>query len=131
MSRIREKIEKLEFIENVLLVEKFGDNIYDFDLTDTFQTGVVDRLMKARELGIPYAVILKGIVAGPGWDKYGNGAWHPLRRGIITTYDIATPDNDREQEEKNIYAFVRGEQDKIISCKDGVPLLSQLGKRKR
>lgn len=127
MSSIRERIEKLEWIENSILVRKFGSNIHDIDLGETIETGVVNRLMGARELGVDYAVVVRGVIA-VSWDKYGDRRWNPLR-GVITTFDIATDDNDREQEEKNIYAFLAGDQDTIEKCKNGVKPLSQVGRR--
>ena len=55
---------------------------------------------------------------GKNWDKYGDGTWQP-KRAYIATDDIKTPDNDRMQEEKNIYDFLRGktiEKSKLDSC---------------
>ena len=106
--KITEKMIQLKFLRDYMLVKKYGHNIHDLDLTETIQTGVVDKLMMARELGIDYAVVLENVVPlGKNWDKYGDGTWQP-KRAYIATDDIQTPDNDRMQEEKNIYDFLRG-----------------------
>lgn len=49
-------------------------NVYGVDITESIQTGVVDRLMYARERDVEYAIVLDGIAPlGEGWDKYGDG----------------------------------------------------------
>lgn len=107
---IKEKIMELEFVRDYILVSKFGKNIHDVDLTESVKTGIADRLLMARELGIEYAVVIKGIVPiSVSWDRYGDGTWNP-KRSYISTEDIKTEDNNREQEEKNIYDFLRGKE---------------------
>ena len=59
---IKEKIMELEFVRNYILVSKFGNNIHDVDLLESIQTGIVNRLLIARELGIDYAVVIKGVI---------------------------------------------------------------------
>ena len=99
---IRQQLERLQFFKDQMLYNKFGSNIHDIDLNETIQTGIVDRLMKARELGIPYCVVFgHTIPSSRTWDKFGDG---------ISTEDIQTEDNDREQELKNIYDFLRGKK---------------------
>ena len=105
---IKEKIMELRFVRDYILVSKFGNNIHDVDLLESIQTGVVNRLLIARELGIDYAVVVEGIVPmSKILDKYGYGTWNP-NRSYISTEDIKTEDNNREQEERNIYDFLRG-----------------------
>ena len=105
---IKEKIMELKCVRDYILVSKFGNNIHDVDLLESIQTGVVNRLLIARELGIDYAVVVEGIVPmSKIWDKYGDGTWNPNRSYISTEY-IKTEDNNREQEERNIYDFLRG-----------------------
>ncbi len=105
---IREKIEQLKFVKDYLLVKKYGENIHDVDLTESIQTGVVERLMSARDLGINYAVVLGNVLPmSKSWDKYGDGTWKPVR-DYITTDDIATPDHNRDLEEQKIFDFLRG-----------------------
>lgn len=105
---IKEKIMELKCVRDYILVSKFGNNIHDVDLLESIQTGVVNRLLIARELGIDYAVVVEGIVPmSKIWDKYGDGTWNP-NRSYISTEDIKTEDNNREQEERNIYDFLRG-----------------------
>ena len=107
---IREKIDKLEFVKNQMLYRKYGSNIHDIDLNETIETGIVDRLMKARELKIPYCVVFGNVIpSGKTWDIYGDGTWNPSR-DYITTDDIKTEDGDLEQERKNIYDFLRGKK---------------------
>ena len=65
---IKEKIMELRFVRDYILVSKFGNNIHDVDLLESIQTGVVNRLLIARELGIDYAVVVEGIVP---MSKYG------------------------------------------------------------
>lgn len=122
--KIREKIMELEFIRDYILVSKFGNNIHYVDLAETIETGVVNRLMLARELGIDYAVVVSGIIPiGRDWDKYGDGTWKP-QRFYIATDDIKTQDNNRDQEERKIYDFLRGKPiekgdfDSIITTKE-------------
>ena len=112
-------ISKSRIIRDDVLIRKYGSNIHDIDLKETIKTGIEDKLMKARELGVPYCVIFGHVVpTTPRWDPYGNGDWNPPRE-YITTDDIATEDNDREQEKENIYSFLRGEvkKDKINRTK--------------
>lgn len=105
---IKEKIMELEFVRDYILVSKFGNSIHDVDLTETVKTGIVDRLLMARELGIDYAVVVKGVIPmSKTWDIYGDGTWNP-NRSYISTQDIKTQDNNRDQEERNIYDFLRG-----------------------
>ena len=107
---IKEKIIELEFIKNCILVRKFGKNIHDVDLWETVQTGIVNRLLIARALDIDYAVVVSGVIpSGKSWDKYGDGTWNP-RRSYISTDDIKTDDYNKEQEERNIYDFLRGKE---------------------
>ena len=107
---IKEKIMELEFIRNCILVNKYGKNIHDVDIWETVQTGIVNRLLIARALEIDYAVIISGVIpSGRSWDKYGDGTWNP-KRTYISTDDIKTSDNDKEQEERNIYDFLRGKE---------------------
>ena len=107
---IRQQLERLQFFKDQMLYNKFGSNIHDIDLNETIQTGIVDRLMKARELGIPYCVVFgHTIPSSRTWDKFGDGTWNPPR-DYISTEDIQTEDNDREQEIKNIYDFLRGKK---------------------
>lgn len=113
---IKERIMKLEWVKNDVLVRKFGKNIHDMDFGETIKTGVEDRLMQARELNVPYCVVFGCLQpSGTSWDPYGNGDWNPPR-DYITTYDIATEENDREEERQNVYAFLRGE---ILEKKKG------------
>ena len=98
---IKERLMKIRAIRDDVLYKKYRGNIHDVDLTETVKTGITDRLMQARELDIPYCVVFGGVIpAGISWDPYGN----------ITTDDIATEDKNREKEEQNIYAFLRGEE---------------------
>ena len=106
---IREKLEKIQFIKDEILYRKYGKNIHDIDLTETIETGIVDRLMKARELNVPYCVVFGNVVPSGNWDKYGDGTWNPPR-DYVTTDDIKTEDRDFEQERKNIYDFLRGKK---------------------
>ena len=107
---IKERLMKIRAIRDDVLYKKYRGNIHDVDLTETVKTGITDRLMQARELDIPYCVVFGGVIpAGISWDPYGNGDWNPPRE-YITTDDIATEDKNREKEEQNIYAFLRGEE---------------------
>lgn len=119
---IRKQIEELEFIKNDILVKRFGNNIHDLDLTETVETGIVNRLLNARELGIDYAVVIGGVASAT--------ISNPLR-SVITTYDIATVNNDREQERKNIYAFLRGDIKSIKSVSEFEPYISKVGRAKK
>ena len=106
---IKDRLMKIDSIKNDVLYRKYKDNIHDIDLNESIKSGITDRLMDARELGIPYCVVFGHILpAGTSWDPYGNGDWNPPR-DYITTDDIATEDNNREKERENIYAFLRGE----------------------
>ena len=107
---LRQRLEKFRIIKDQMLYKRFGNNIHDIDLNETIQTGVVDRLMHARELNVPYCVVFGSVVPSvKTWDKFGDGTWNPPR-DYITTEDIKTEDNDREQELKNIYDFLRGKK---------------------
>ncbi len=107
---IKEKLMKIRAIRDDVLYRKYRGNIHDIDLTETIKTGITDRLMQARELDVPYCVVFGNVVpAGISWDPYGNGDWNPPR-DYITTDDIKTENNDRQQEEQNVYAFLRGEE---------------------
>ena len=66
--KITEKMIQLKFLRDYMLIKKYGYNIHDLDLTETIQTGVVDKLMMAHELGIDYAVVLENVVP---WKKLG------------------------------------------------------------
>ena len=115
LKRLKEKIMESEAVKDEIIYSKYGDNIHDIDLTETIKTGIVDRLMHARELGIPYCIVFGSTIpVNTKWDPYGNGVWNPPR-DYITTDDIAEEDNDREKELQNIYTFLRGE--KIIKTK--------------
>lgn len=118
---IREKIEKISGIENSILVRRFGTNIHDLDLRDSLEDGVVNKLIGARKMKIPYAVVIRGIASS----KMKN----PLRE-VITTYDIETENEDYEQEEKNIYAFLKGDKDSLVTKNEFEPLLSRVGKKR-
>ena len=110
MMGIKDKLMNVKAIKDQVLFEKYGANIHDIDLNETIKTGIVERLMKARGMGIPYCVVFGHVVpAGTSWDPYGNGDWNPPR-DYITTDDIAREDNNRELEEQNIYTFLRGEE---------------------
>ena len=109
------KVSKLvinnKFIQDMWLSKHYGSNIHDLGLDETIKTGIVDKLMGARELGVDYCVVFGGVVpGGSGWDPYGDGKWNPRRKDFITTQDIAREDNDRELERQNVYAFLRGEE---------------------
>ena len=106
---IKDRLMNISAIKNDVLYRKYKENIHDIDLNESIKTGITDRLMSARELGVPYCVVFGHVVpGGVSWDPYGNGDWNPPR-DYITTDDIATEDNDREKEKQNIYAFLRGE----------------------
>ena len=105
---IMDRLMRFDAVKDEVLYSRYGGNIHDIDLTETITTGITDRLMNARELGIPYCVVFGRIVPAGNWDKYGDGKWNPPR-DYITTDDIATEDNDREKERQNVYAFLRGE----------------------
>lgn len=115
LQELKEKKMKYELFKHTALVRKYGSNIHDIDLTESITTGVADRLIRARELGIPYCVILGRVVpVTPSWDPYENGNWNPPR-DYITTEDIAEENNDREKERQNVFTFLRGEE--IIKVK--------------
>lgn len=106
---IKDRLMNINAIKNKVLYRKYKENIHDIDLNESIQTGITDRLMGARELGVPYCVVFGHVVpSGISWDPYGNGDWNPPR-DYITTDDIATENNDREKEKQNIYTFLRGE----------------------
>ena len=114
---IKKKLEGIRFIKNYLIEKEFGDNIHDMGLNESIESGIVERLLNARKINIDYCVVFGNIVPmNSNWDKYGNGTWNPSR-DYITTNDIKTPDNDLEQEKKNIYAFLRGESLEIKNQK--------------
>ena len=107
---IKEKLMKIKTIRDHMLYRKYHGNIHDVDIIESVKKGIVDRLMHARELDIPYCVMIEGIIpTSTSWDPYGNGDWNPSR-GYITTDDIAEEDKNREKEKQNIYAFLRGEE---------------------
>lgn len=108
---LKEKIREIGFIQDAYLIREFGSsNIHDMDLRDTIEEGVVKRLLKARELGVKYAVVLGNVIPiSKSWDPYGDGEWNPVRK-YITTEDIKDPNNDREREKQNIYDFLRGKK---------------------
>ncbi len=107
---LKDRINRIPFVEEMTLGKKYGSNIHDMGLNESIEKDLVERLMKAREMGIPYCVVFGGITPmTKTWDQYGDGTWNPPRR-YITTDDIATEDNDLDKERENIYAFLRGEQ---------------------
>ena len=106
---LKDRLMNFEFFKDEVLYKKYGKNIHDMGIDESIQTGIVEKLLNARELGVPYCVVFGGLTpVNTKWDPYGNGDWKPPR-DYIATDDIATEDNDREQERKNIYAFLRGE----------------------
>ena len=116
---LRDKLMKINFIKNSFLSEKYGNNIHDIGLNENIEEGIVQRLMNARELNIPYCVIFGRVMPmGKTWDPYGNGEWNPPR-DFITTEDIATDDKDSELERQNIYAFLRGEKIAKVKKEEG------------
>ncbi len=79
-------------------------------LNETIKSGIVDPLMKARREGRRYCVDFGSVIPmSKIWDIYGDGTWNPPR-SYITTIDIATPDNNFEEEERRIYDFLRGKK---------------------
>lgn len=107
---IKNLIFKNRFLQDMWLSKNYGSNIHDLGLDETIKTGITDKLIGARELGVDYCVVFEGVVpGGSSWDPYGDGKWNP-KRGFITTQDIAREDNDRELERQNVYAFLRGEE---------------------
>ena len=110
LKHIKDNLMHLKAFKDQALYKKYGANIHDIDLNETIKTGITDRLMNAREMGIPYCVVFGNVIpVGTSWDPYGNGDWNPPR-DYITTDDIASESNDRNLEEKNIYSFLRGEE---------------------
>ena len=109
--------DKLEDLGSIILGESelerqgfdYGINMHGLEYGDTVRTGVVEPLLNARSEGRRFCVELGMVPGGREWDIYGDGEWNPPRP-YITTDDIATPDNDREQEERNIYDFLRGKK---------------------
>ena len=87
----------------------YGLDMHGVDLNEGVEKGIVEPLMKARREGKRFCVDFGSTVPVYKWDKYGDGTWNPPRHYIMTS-DIATPDNDFEQEEKNIYDFLRGKR---------------------
>jgi hypothetical protein len=107
---LKERLMKLDFVKDGVLSEKYGSNIHDMGLDESIETDLVERLMTARELDVPYCVVFGRVIPmGKNWDPYGNGEWNPPR-DYITTEDIATEDKDLELERQNIYSFLRGEE---------------------
>ena len=107
---IKDRLREIPFIQDQYLVREFGSNIHDVDLSETIADGVEKRLIQAREMGIKYAVVLGGVIpVSKKWDRYGDGTWNP-RRSFITTEDLKDPDNNRENERRNIYDFLRGKK---------------------
>ena len=106
---IKEILKKHSAIRDMYLYDKYRENIHYIDLRDTIQKGVIDKLMNARKLDIPYCVMIGGVVPAYDWDIYEHAKWNPVR-DYITTDDIETPDHDEEEELKNIYKFLRGEE---------------------
>ena len=99
----------------------YGFDMHGVDLNEGVEKGIVEPLMKARREGKRYCVDFGRTVQIYKWDKYGDGTWNPPIHYIMTS-DIATPDNDFEQEERNIYDFLRGkrlEEDMDMSQKGG------------
>ncbi len=106
--KIIDKIKQLEIVRNYILERKYGINIHNVDLNESIQSGIVDKLLNARDANIKYAIILDGVCPlGKSWDKYGDGSWNPKNK-VITTEDIKTDNNDKLKEEQNIYDFLRG-----------------------
>jgi len=105
-----DKLRESHFMQDSYLVREFGSNIHDIDLRESIKEGIVDKLLKARELDIKYAVVFGYVIpSGRSWDPYGDGEWNP-KRTYITTEDIKDKDNDREKERQNIYDFLRGKK---------------------
>ena len=105
------KGKRTSLVKYYNLVKKYGStNIYEVEQNESIEEGIVKRLLNARDLGVPYAVIFDNVLPlSKIWDKFGDGTWHP-KRNYITTEDIADPKNDREKERKNIYDFLRGKK---------------------
>ena len=107
---LSDKLMNINFVKNSVLSGRYGNNIHDLGLNENIETCIVQKLMTARELDIPYCVVFGRVMPmSKTWDPYGNGEWNPPR-DYITTDDIATEDKDMELERQNIYAFLRGEQ---------------------
>jgi hypothetical protein len=107
--KFKDRVMNVKPVKDFVLSNNYGSNIYDMDYRDGIQKGIVDKLMKARDLGVRYCVVFgRYIPSNSAWDPYVGGNWNPIR-DYITTEDIATEDNNREQEIQNIYAFLRGE----------------------
>ncbi len=105
---IKEILMKNRTIRDMYLYDKYRGNIYDLDLRDSIQAGIIDKLMYARKLGIPFCVMLGGVPLYD-WDIFEHAEWNPVR-DYITTDDIETTDHNEEEELKNIYRFLRGEE---------------------
>lgn len=117
--RLKDRIMRQKIIRDYILEKKYGLNVHEVDITENVQTGIVDRLMNARERSVEYAVTLDGVVPiGTAWDKYGDGTWNP-KKSYITTDDIKTQNKDRYLEEQKIYDFLRGKS----SNKDDLNLM--------
>ena len=111
-------LDKIEELGSIILGEselerqgfEYGINMHGIDYNETIRSGIVEPLMQARNEGRRFCVEFGYVIpSSKDWDIFGDGEWNPSRR-YITTDDIATPDNDREQEEKNIYDFLRGKK---------------------
>lgn len=88
----------------------YGEDMRGVLLNETIKSGIVDPLMKARREGRRYCVDFGSVIPmSKIWDIYGDGTWNPPR-SYITTIDIATPDNNFEEEERRIYDFLRGKK---------------------
>ncbi len=108
-KNIKDTLMKIPAIKDDVLYRKYGNNIYGLNLGDKIETAVADKLIKARDLGVPFCVMFGNPAIFDGWDPYKNGKWNPPR-DYITTEDIATDDNNREIERQNVFAFLRGEE---------------------
>ena len=83
----------------------YGLDMHGVDLNEGVEKGIVEPLMKARREGRRYCVDFGRTVPTYKWDKYGDGTWNPPRNYIMTS-DIATPDNDFEQERERFMIFL-------------------------
>lgn len=107
-KRLGDILLRNEIIRDDYLYLKYGNNIYDLNLTDTIEKGIVEKLMGARILGIKYCVVYHGIVM--------SRHPHPYSPYFISTDDIQitkralTEDDDeiKKIEKANIYWFLQG-----------------------
>lgn len=53
--KIIDKIKQLEIVRNYILERKYGINIHNVDLNESIQSGIVDKLLNARDANIKYA----------------------------------------------------------------------------